>query len=180
MGDRASRRGAADLGLPLMIVSMLAIVGFLYWLNLQAKAERAEQAAVAEETGGEEAVDVSAAVTLQSEALQGNLTSLAGTMVRVESMVVLAALGQQGYWVELPNGNPFLASLSEGARAAAADVQVSQRVTLTGVIRAMDAATIDAWSAAGTISEGDRLAAEFAAYYLDVLLFQTAGPGGGG
>ena len=53
MGDTASRRGAANLGMPLMIVAFLAILGFLYWLNLQANAEaasRAVQEDVPEET----------------------------------------------------------------------------------------------------------------------------------
>lgn len=181
MGDRASRRGAADLGLPLMIVAFLAILGFLYWLNLQAQAERAaKEAAVAEEAAETGTVDVSTAVTILASDLQGDVSSLVGSMVRVEQVPLVSTVGTQGFWIELPNRNPFLISLSEGARSAAASAAVGQSVTLVGIIRAMDATTLDAWSAAGTISEGDRLAAEFATHYLDVILFQGAGTGGEG
>ena len=41
MPDNASRRGAADLGMPLMIVAFLVIGGFMWWLSGQAEAERA-------------------------------------------------------------------------------------------------------------------------------------------
>ena len=41
MVDNASRRGAANLGMPLMIVAFIVIGGFLYWLNLQAVEEQA-------------------------------------------------------------------------------------------------------------------------------------------
>lgn len=181
MGDRASRRGAADFGLPLMIVAFLAILGFLYWLNLQAQAERAaKEAAVVEETTDTETVDVSSAVTILASDLQGDVSSLVGTMVRVEGAPVVSTLGTQGFWIELPNRNPFLVSVSESAKAAAAGVASGKTVTVTGIIRAMDLATLDAWSAAGSISEGDRLAAEFAAHYLDVVLYQEAGVGGEG
>jgi cbb3-type cytochrome oxidase subunit 3 len=181
MGDRASRRGAADFGLPLMIVAFLAILGFLYWLNLQARAERAAQeAAVAEEAVAEETVDVSSAVAILASDLQGDVSSLVGTMVRVEQVPLVSTVGTQGFWIELPNRNPFLISLSDGAKAAAANAAVGQSVSVTGIIRAMEAATLDAWSVAGTISEGDRLAAEFATHYLDVILFQSAGTGGEG
>lgn len=181
MVDRASRRGAADLGLPLMIVAFLAMLGFLYWLNLQAQAERAaKEAALAEEPVAEETVDVSSAVTILASDLQGDPSSLVGSMIRVENVPVASNLGTQGFWFELPNRNPFLVSLSESARAAAEGVGAGQTVTVTGILRAMDMATIDAWSNAGTITEGDRLAAEFATHYLDVVLFQMAGPGGEG
>jgi len=182
MGDRASRRGAADLGLPLMIVAFVAMIGFLYWLNLQAQAERAaKEAAVAEETIVEPGtVDVSTAVTILASDLQGDVTSLEGSMVRVESVPVAGGLGTQGFWVELPNRNPFLISLSEGAKAAFPGVQPGETVTVVGILRAMNPATLDTWSTSGSISEGDRLAAEFATHYLDVILFQSAGAGGEG
>ena len=43
MSDNASRRGAVDMGMLLMIMAFLVIGGFMFWLNSQAAAERQAQ-----------------------------------------------------------------------------------------------------------------------------------------
>ena len=52
MADNASRRGAVDMGTPLMILAFAVIGGFLYWLNGQAAAERALDIVEDTATGG--------------------------------------------------------------------------------------------------------------------------------
>ena len=43
MSDNVSRRGAADMGMLLMILAFAVIGGFMFWLNGQAAAERQAQ-----------------------------------------------------------------------------------------------------------------------------------------
>ena len=40
MADISSRRGASNMGVPLMILTFILIGGFMYWLSGQAAAER--------------------------------------------------------------------------------------------------------------------------------------------
>ena len=41
MADNTSRRGAADLGMLLMVLAFIVIGGFMYYLNVRAAEERA-------------------------------------------------------------------------------------------------------------------------------------------
>jgi hypothetical protein len=183
MGDKAPRRGAANLGMPLMIVAFLTMIGFLYWLNLQARKQDAEeQAALAEQAAADSAEADLGAITIDPSALQMDASPYEGQVVKMEGLPVASGLGQQGFWLEMPNKNPFLVSMTDAVRAEGVTVSQGQRATVVGTIRAMSDSVLDAWSTAGTISEGDRLAAEFATYYLDAARVNTdaATSGGGG
>jgi hypothetical protein len=183
MGDKASRRGAVDLGLPLMIVAFLSIGGFLYWLNLQAKAELAEKAAIAEEIAKEEAELAAMGDFISGETLQRDPAVFLSRVIAVEGLSVASMVGTQGFWLELPNKNPFLVSMSEAVKAEGLSLQAGMGVTVSGMIHVMTDSVLNAWSTAGAISEGDRLAAEFATHYLEAARIKTgadAVPTGGG
>lgn len=164
MGDRASRRGAADFGMPLMIVSIVAMLGFMYWLFLQGEKQAAEK----EEIAAQARADSLEAERLASirgeivpgEALQTDPGLYMGRLVSVERLRITSVLGTQGVWLELPNGNPFLVSLSPEVRAQGTAFSAGQTITASGMILAMGDSALDAWSSAGSIGEGDRLAAE--------------------
>ncbi len=53
MTEKASRRGAVDLGVILMVVSFAVIAYFLYWLNGQAANHARSQATTASATVGQ-------------------------------------------------------------------------------------------------------------------------------
>ena len=44
---------------------------------------------------------------------------------------------------------------------------MGERATVTGIVHAVNDSALNAWSAAGTIDDGSRLAAEFAMHYLE-------------
>lgn len=178
MGQQASRRGAADLGLPLMIVAFLAIGGFLYWLNLQAKAEVAEKAAIAEEMAAQEEAAALLGEVVPGEALQTDPGLYAGRVITVEGLSIASMLGTQGFWLELPNRNPFLVSLSEAVKAEGLALNAGATVNVSGTIHAMADSVLNAWSTAASIAQGDRLAAEFATHYLEASQVQVAAAGG--
>jgi hypothetical protein len=179
MADNASRRGAANLGMPLMIVAFIVIGGFLYWLNLQAEAERASD--LAEEAAVEEATEGLAGGTLvNAQDIQMDPSPFEGQEIRLEGMPVASGLGTQGFWIEMPNRNPFLVSMSEGVKAEGLAIVPGQEATVVGTIYAMSDSALSAWTAAGAVGEGDRLAAEFATHYLEatgVVFSEGAGDG---
>lgn len=177
MRDTASRRGAANLGMPLMIVAFLGMAGFLYWLNVQATADKASRQVV------EEPVvvgpDMSGATGVAGADLQVDPGPYVGMVIRVEGLTVVGAVGTQGFWLELPNKNPFLVSMSEGLKAEGVTVTAGQKVTVAGRVYAMGDSVLTAWSTAGTIGEGDRLAAEFATHFIEADAVVVSGGSGG-
>jgi hypothetical protein len=183
MGDKASRSGAANLGMPLMIVAFLAIFGFLYWLNLQGQALEAEkQAAIREAAAADSAESDLGAISIEASQIQMDASPYEGQMVRLDSLPVASGLGSQGFWLEMPNKNPFLVSLSDAVKADSVKVSSGEVVTVIGTIRVMSDSVLNAWSTVGSIGEGDRLAAEFATHYLDAarVRVDVGAPGAGG
>lgn len=183
MRDNSSRRGAADLGTPLMIVAFLVIAGFLVWLYQQSQAEEALQLQEAQEAAAAQAeAERRADMLIRPEAIQMDASPYAGDTVLIEGQAVASQLGSQGFWLEMPNGNPFLVSYPASQRAAGAELATGQATNVTGVILAMNDSILTAWTDAGTIGEGDRLAAEFATHFLEaqeVELVEGGGSAGG-
>ena len=179
MADNASRRGAANLGMPLMIVAFIVIGGFLYWLNLQAEAERASD--LAEEVAAEEVAETLAGGTLvNAQDIQMDPSPYEGQEIRLEGLPVASGLGTQGFWIEMPNRNPFLVSMSEGVKAEGLAIVPGQSASVVGTIFAMSDSALSAWTTAGAVGEGDRLAAEFATHYLEAtgVVFSEGTDGG--
>ena len=179
MADHASRRGAANLGALLMVVTFLVIGGFLYWLSVQAEAERAADAVV-EEGASMDTGDTSGATLVAGEDIQLDPSPYEGQTIRLEGLAVASPLGTQGFWLELPNGNPFLVSMSEGVKAEGIAVTPGQRANVVGTVHAMGDSVLEAWTSSGAVGEGDRLAAEFATHYLEATSVRVASSGAGG
>lgn len=179
MADNASRRGATNLGMPLMILAFASIGGFLYWLNGQAAQEMAERQAVADSIAAAEAAEAALPPIISAERIQMDASPYENTDVRLQGLPVASNLGTQGYWVELPNGNPFLVSVS-GSADVEGDVVPGATVDVNGRILAIADSVLNAWSEAGTVGDGDRLAAEFATHFLEVVHIRVVPDGGDG
>ncbi len=176
MPKNGSRRGATNLGMPLMIVAFVVIGGFMYWLSQQAAAERemriVEEAEAAEDTMPEVQV-------VQPADIQMDATPFEGQEIRLNAVNVASLLGEQGFWLEMPNGNPFLVSKGPEVTAAGTTVTAGRPATVTGVVHAMNDSTLTAWTEAGTIAESDRIVAEFATHYIEASDVRTSGGGSG-
>ena len=177
MADNASRRGAVDMGTPLMILAFAVIGGFLYWLNGQAAAERALD--IVEDTATVDDAFPSAE-TVAGVDIQADAAPYVGRQIRLAAFNVASLMGTQGFWIEMPNQNPFLVSMSADVMAEGVPVAPGSRATMVGTIYAMGDSTLTAWTEAGTIGEGDRIVAEFATHYLEAVQVTVAGGGGGG
>ncbi len=178
MVDNASRRGAVSLSVPLMIAAFVAIGGFLYWLNLQAAEYEAAQ--LIEEEIPEEVVTIEGAVMVAATDIQTDAGPFEGQRITLTDLPVASPLGTQGFWLEMPNRNPFLISLNDDLMAQGSMTSQGQTVTVTGIVFAVNDSIIESWSTAGTVSEGDRLAAEFVTHFIEAVLVQVAGGVGGG
>ena len=97
-----------------------------------------------------------------------------GIKLRSEAMVA-GLLGAQGVWAATPSGNPVLISWSDELMSEGLNVSVGDMMALEGVVTELSEPTLDEWSTARTISEIDRMVAEFVSYFIaadriDVLL----------
>lgn len=165
MPNNGSRRGATNLGTPLMIVAFVVIGGFMWWLGQQAAAERAIQQAQEEEAAAEDTVTTVQTVPVGD--IEVDASPYEGQEIRIAGTNVASLLGEQGFWLETPGGNPFLVSKGPAVQAEGVDVTPGSRVTAVGTIRAMSDSVLTAWVDGGSIAEGDRIVAEFATHYLE-------------
>ncbi len=170
MRDNSSRRGAADLGTPLMIVAFLVIGGFLFWLYQESKAEEQLRIEEAAEMAAQEAErERRENMLVDAERIQMDASGYTGDTILVEGQAVASRLGTQGFWLEMPNGNPFLVSLSDEVGMSAEALTNGQGTNVMGVITEMNDSILTDWTERETIAEGDRLAAEFATHFLNAL-----------
>ncbi len=179
MLDNASRRGAAELSTLLMFMAFAAIGGFMFWLMGESDAQR--ELRLVEDTTEVATDDLGTATTVAAVDLQTDPTPFEGQNIRIAGLSVAGTLGSQGFWLQLPNRNPFLVSMSEQVMAEGLDLSVGRPATVIGVVYAVGDSALTAWAEAGTISEGDRLAAEFATHFVEAnQVVVAAGSGGDG
>jgi len=176
MPKNGSRRGATNLGTPLMIVAFIIIGGFMYWLSEQAAAERAMREV--EETPAEDTMP--AVETVPVADIEVDATPFVGQEVRIANTNVASALGTQGFWLETPSGNPFLVSKGPEVMAAGTTVTPGNPVTVVGTVHAMSDSILTAWTEGGSIAESDRIVAEFATHFVEATQVTTQGGAEGG
>jgi hypothetical protein len=179
MPDNASRRGAADMGMILMVAAFAVMGGFMYWISGEAAEERANRVVI------EEPVDEPDPgipdVRLGDIEAGVDPADYVGQVIRGVGYEVASMLGTQGFWVATPSGNPFLVTWNEGLMAEGRSVTQGDTVTVEGEIRAMDPSAIAAWVIAETITENDQIVAEFATHYLRAqTVAVTGGPSAAG
>lgn len=152
------------MGMILMVAAFAIIGGFMFWLNGQAAAERAAREVVEEEVVEPE-TSGTPEVALGDVAAGFDADEYVGQMVRGADFEVASMLGTQGFWLNTPSG-PFLVTWSDELMAEGMTVSMGDRVTVEGEMTAMDLAVIEEWATAETISENDRIVAEFATHYI--------------
>lgn len=102
-----------------------------------------------------------AATEVQALQLQNGAAALAGQTVRVNSLKIVSRLGPRGFWVELPNKNPFLVVTTDSAA-----VSPQTMVDVVGTVTVMNDSILGAWVTSGAITENQKLEAEFATEFL--------------
>lgn len=168
-----SRTGAVNPGIPLMILSFLVIVAFLYWLRVTAVPTESPADQEAENDGG-----VVNAVPL-ADFFENDAAYLDQEITLVDAPVT-SLLGPHSFWTALGDafGNPYLVHLSDALRADSVEVTVGVPMTVTGTVRTMSDSVLADWEAAGAFPQGDsdRFQAEFAQRFLEAASLTGAEP----
>lgn len=175
MPENASRRGAADMGMSLMILAFVVAGGFFYWLSVQAASERALD--IVEDTVSVDEIGADVPDVALRE-LEIDPEPYVGTEVRFTGFGVASMLGSQSFWLGTGTGNPFLVSMSAEMVAEGNPVAVGDTVTVVGTINVMNDSTLNAWTEAALIGGSDRIVAEFATYFMDATAVRVTSVGG--
>jgi predicted acyltransferase (DUF342 family) len=162
-----SRRGAANLGVPLMVVTFLLVGGFMYWLYVTAEPT---QPAVVEVT--EDEVDDFVGISVSPEELKTGADNFVGEYVRLRDVAVSSTMGAQAFFVDLPASEtlpatPFLVRMTPDAIAAGAAVGMGETATVIGTVITMNDSIVSDWVGNGVISENDQLLVEFATHFIE-------------
>jgi hypothetical protein len=158
MANFGSRRGFADkLSLPLMILAFLAVIGFLYWLNVTAEPTQVPIVEEVQDTRGSGASAILDVTDFLASAGQYD-----GQVVEVTGARISSRLGPQAFWIG-PDDAPFLVKMGSDLVAAGTEVLVEQTVNLVGTVWMMTDSAHAAWDGEGAFpNDGDKIVAEFA------------------
>ena len=148
-----------------MIVAFAIIGAFLYWLNVTAVGTAVAIVDAPEDDPYADALEVTMNV------LQGDPLQFEGAMLRIAGVDVVSRVGEQAFWTELPNEQPFFVKL--GPLVVADSITVAQgdvAQTLIGMVRTMSDSVLNSWEEEGAFegSQTGRLEAEFAEVFLEV------------
>lgn len=165
MAKLGSRRGAANLGFPLMVLTFILLGGFMYWLNITAEPT---QPAVMEETEAAPE-DTFAGTVVSADDLKTGSEAYEGQLVRLSGVAVSQTMGANAFFVDLPAteslpATPFLVRAMPDAGGVPA---MGVEVVITGTLMAVTDSLVSDWVGSGVISEQDRLLVEFATHFIE-------------
>lgn len=175
--DASQRSSGGSSWLP-MAVAVLAIAGFIAWL---ATRQPPETIAVAEpgDTTEQADSDTTPATVVPPEQLVQPATAqgLVGQRVEVSSVRVQDVLGAQMFWIEMPDGSPFLVQMGSTLLArGTAQPTAGSRVRVIGRVAEKTPEVVDAWIADGVITEEQRILAEYGSTYIEAQRVEPAAP----
>ena len=87
-----------------------------------------------------------------------------GSEIRLVAVPVDSRLGQQAFWLKLPNQGLYLV---RGSVATAGSVQPGQVVTVAGPILPMSDSVVAIWTTEGAITADQEMEARYATSYID-------------
>ena len=143
--------------------AVVSVIGFLVWISMAA--QPSQMVAVVED-------DTTAATALEGEAV--TLQNLAdgaetyhGRQVSLAAVPVAAKMGEEAFWIDLPNQTPFLVKIGPTLAAGGVTVTAGERVEISGRVLPMSDSIISAWIAAGAINENQEAEAQFAMSFIE-------------
>jgi hypothetical protein len=152
-------------------VALVSVGLFLAWL-----ATRSPQETVAVQepgaAGPAEPQETGAPATvIEPDVLAGaEARNYLGQAVELRSVPVTSPLGPQLFWIELPNGMPYLIRMAQGTQPPA-----GTSVRIVGEVHEKDEAVLDEWEQQGVLQSADhRLQAEYGTTYIAARRIQPA------
>lgn len=183
MADKASRRGAANTGVLMMILAFVAMGIFLYWLNIQSQKQKAVEVredSAAAAANAEANAAVPGAQTVAPADLQSDPGKYDNQLIQLTGLAVGSLLGQQGFWLHLPGGSAFLVSLTPALIQQKVHAATGDTAMVVGTVHMLSDSIVGSWMKAGTINRQDSVSAMAAMYFLEARQVQAAGSSSGG
>jgi hypothetical protein len=169
MGDQRSRLGAANLTIPLMLLTVVLIVGFLWWLNMNA--ESASVVLVDEEEDVTPTQGATGGAPVTEEDLRMTPERFEGQVVRI-TLPVATPVGTQAFFLDVTD-SPFLVKLNEDLIQAGQAVPQGT-VTVIGPLMAMTDSVRADWIAKELIPPADEVLVEFATHFIEAQTVEPA------
>ncbi len=139
-----AQQTSEKLRFPLMILAALSIAGFVWWLSVFTEPT---QFAIAQE----ETEEVDESPLLELATFQQIFHDMDGQRVRLEGIEVATMIGPQAFLTSLPDGTPLVVRIMPGG--ANAPIVGGDMLDVSGTVRAMSDAVLDAWEAEGVITD---------------------------
>lgn len=140
-----------------MIVAVLMVGGFMTWLAMTA--QESEVVVVEDEV---EDPSTMGTIAVTPDDLMANASGLTGQNVSLAGVQVASVVGQQAFWILLPNQNPYLIKLGPELVGAGFAVRSGESVSVVGRIVTMTDSVLAAWQQEGAIAdENQRLEVEY-------------------
>lgn len=166
MADSKAQHSSAGNTTILMIAALALIAGLFWWLSITAEPTRIS--VVEEDTTGAPVDDGSGAADVTLAEFGAGPQGFQSLNIRLRDVPVAARLGDRGFWIQLPNNQPYLIHLGEELSSGGASVASGDRVTVSGVVRLMSDSVLTAWRSSGVLSDDLEMEeARFAQSYLD-------------
>ena len=154
------------------VVAVAGIVAFLFWISMAA--QPAELVAVTEGDGETEAVEAMTGEVVTLSALANDTDAMRGREVVIERVPVAASMGQQAFWIDLPNQQPFLIKLGRQLSAAGVTFSAGDTVDIAGTIIAMTDSVVADWLQSNAIAQSQEAEAQFATSFLEASTVRPA------
>ncbi|HEX6308946.1 MAG TPA: hypothetical protein VFZ69_12200 [Longimicrobiales bacterium] len=158
-------------------VAVVAVAAFMGWL---ATREPPESVAVREP--GDTTADtlgggaMGPAEAIDPGVLVQNSSSYVGRVVAIESVPVQDVLGARMFWIELPGGSPYLVRMDQANIAAGAPLPATgSTVRVVGTVRQKDAALIEQWATSDSLTDDQRMLADFGGTFIEARVVESAG-----
>jgi len=168
----ADRRGAANLGIPLMLGTLVLLGGFFYYLATEAEPTPPP---IVEERPEETLGPIATPLNVDSVSVNG--ASLYGQLVRVENASVGQALSETAFLVQ--SMTPFVAVMNDDM-IAAGEAMPGGSFTLVGTLNQRTDSVLAGWLEDGTVTRSNEMLADFATEYLVIEEILPAEPEGEG
>lgn len=166
MADSKARRSSAGNATILMVAALVLIAGLFWWLSITA--EPTQISVVEEDTTSAPMDDGSGAADVTLADFATGPRGFQSLNIRLRDVRVAARLGDRGFWIQLPNNQPYLVHIGDDLAAGGARVGNGDTVTVSGVVHLMSDSVLNAWRSAGVLSDDLQLEeARFAQTYLD-------------
>ena len=149
----------------------LATIAFLVWISMAA--QPAQIVAVTEDDTTAAAPALTGEIVTPA-ALAADTDTLQNRDLLLQNVPVAATMGQQAFWIDLPNQTPYLIKLGEQLTAAGVTFQSGDTVDIAGRIQPMTDSVISAWLSAGAITQNQEAEARFATSFLQATNVRSA------